>query len=129
MLDNDNPNAEEAEARWGETDAYKESERRLARYTPEQKAMAFHAQQRATQLVIEAKRSGHIPESDQACTAAEACRLAIDEWFYPCDTEMHTRLADMYVSDERFAEHYESLEPGLAQYIHDAIYANHRNAH
>ena len=124
-----NDYAEEARARWGDTDAYKESERRLSRYTPEQKAMAFHAQQRATELVIEAKRSGHAPESDEARVAAEACRLAIDVWFYPCDTQMHTRLADMYVSDERFAEHYECLEPGLAQYIHDAIYANHRNAH
>jgi hypothetical protein len=128
VSETDNPYAEEAEARWGETDAYRESERRLSRYTPEQKAMAFHAQQRATQLVIEAKRSGHPAGSDEARAAAEACRLAIDEWFYPCDTQMHVNLADMYVADERFAEHYESLEPGLAQYLHDAIYANHRNA-
>ena len=128
MADMNNHYAEEARARWGDTDAYKESERRLSRYTPEQKAIAFLAQQRATELVIEAKRSGHTPESEQARAAAEACRLAIDEWFYPCDTQMQTKLADMYVADARFAEHYESLEPGLAQYIHDAIYANHRNA-
>jgi len=118
----------EAEARWGETQAYRESARRLSRYSPEQKAMAFHAQQQATQAVIEVKRSGHTPESDEARAAAEACRLAIDEWFYPCGTEMHMNLADMYVSDARFAEHYESLEPGLAQYLHDAIYANHHHA-
>jgi len=118
----------EAEARWGETQAYRESARRLSRYSPEQKAMAFHAQQQATQAVIEVKRSGHTPESDEARAAAEACRLAIDEWFYPCGTEMHMNLADLYVSDARFAEHYESLEPGLAQYLHDAIYANHHHA-
>jgi len=118
----------EAEARWGETQAYRESARRLSRYSPEQKAMAFHAQQQATQAVIEVKRSGHTPESDEARAAVEACRLAIDEWFYPCATEMHMNLADMYVSDARFAEHYESLEPGLAQYLHDAIYANHHHA-
>ena len=118
----------EAEARWGETQAYRESARRLSRYSPEQKAMAFHAQQQATQAVIEVKRSGHTPASDEARAAAEACRLAIDEWFYPCGTEMHMNLADMYVSDARFAEHYESLEPGLAQYLHDAIYANHHHA-
>lgn len=128
MSETHNPYAKEAEARWGETDAYKESERRLSRYTPEQKAMAFHAQQRATQLVIEAKRAGHAPDSEEARKAAEACRLAIDEWFYPCNTQMHANLADMYVADARFAEHYESLEPGLAQYLHDAIYANHHHA-
>ena len=129
MADMNNDYAEEAGARWGDTDAYKESSRRLSQYTPEQKAQAFHAQQLGTQKVVEAMRAGHSPEGDEARSAAEACRLAIDEWFYPCDTEMHTRLADMYVSDERFAEHYECLEPGLAQYIHDAIYANHRYAH
>ena len=128
MSETDNPYAEEAEARWGETGAYKKSERRLSRYTPEQKAMAFLAQQRATELVIEAKRSGHTAESEQARAAAEACRLAIDEWFYPCDTQMHTKLADMYVADARFAEHYESLEPRLGQYLHDAIYANYHHA-
>ena len=120
--------AEEARAQWGDTDAYKESSRRLSRYSAEQKAQAFHAQQLGTQRVVEAMRAGHSAESDEVRSAAEACRLSIDEWFYPCDTEMHTRLADMYVSDERFSEHYESLEPGLVQYIHDAIYANHRNA-
>ena len=129
MAEMKNDYAQEAEERWGDTDAYKESSRRLSQYTPEQKAQAFHAQQLGTQKVVEAMRAGHSPEGDEARSAAEACRLAIDEWFYPCDTEMHTRLADMYVSDERFAEHYESLEPGLAQYIHDAIYANHRYAH
>ena len=128
MSETHNPHAEEAEARWGETDAYKESERRLSRYTPEQKAMAFLAQQRATELVIEAKRSGHTAESEQARAAAEACRLAIDEWFYRCDAQMHAKLADMYVADARFAEYYESLEPGLAQYLHDAIDANQEHA-
>ena len=128
MADMNNHYAEEARARWGDTDAYKESSRRLSRYSAEQKAQAFHAQQLGTQRVVEAMRAGHSPESDEARSAAELCRLAIDEWFYPCDSEMHTRLADIYVSDERFSEHYESLEPGLAQYIHDAIYANHRNA-
>ena len=128
MPETDNLYPDEAQARWGETDAYKESERRLSRYTPEQKAMAFHAQQSSTQSVIEAKRSGHSATSDEARAAAEACRLAIDEWFYPCDTQMHTTLADMYVADQRFREHYESLEPGLAQYLHDAIYANHHHA-
>jgi MerR family transcriptional regulator, thiopeptide resistance regulator len=31
--------------------------------------------------------------------------------------------ARMYVADERFTKHYDDLEPGLAQYVHDAIEA------
>ncbi len=37
---------------------------------------------------------------------------------------MHRGLADMYVADERFAAHYDAVAPGLAQYVHDAVYAN-----
>ena len=29
-----------------------------------------------------------------------------------------------YVADERFTATYDSVEPGLAQYVHDAIHAN-----
>jgi hypothetical protein len=30
----------------------------------------------------------------------------------------------MYVTDPRFAAHYEELEPGLAAYVRDAIVAH-----
>jgi len=118
------PYAEEAEERWGDTEAYQESTRRLASYTPDQMASAYHAQNDATQSVIDAKRAGHPSNSDEAITAAELCRLAINDWFYPCDKKMHATLGEMYVADERFTAHYEQLEPGLARYLRDAILAN-----
>jgi MerR family transcriptional regulator, thiopeptide resistance regulator len=37
---------------------------------------------------------------------------------------MHRGLAEMYVADERFAAHYEELQPGLAVFVRDAIAAN-----
>ena len=37
---------------------------------------------------------------------------------------MHRGLAEAYVSDPRFSAVYESIAPGLAQYVHDAIVAN-----
>jgi hypothetical protein len=37
---------------------------------------------------------------------------------------MHRGLAEMYVTDERFARNYDDVEPGLARYVHDAINAN-----
>ena len=120
----DGPHAEEARARWGDTDAYKESTKRLSSYTPDQMASAYKAQQDATQAVIDAKRAGHESGSDEAIAAAELCRLAINDWFYPCDKQMHANLGEMYVADERFTKHYEDLEPGLAMYLRDAIVAN-----
>ena len=38
--------------------------------------------------------------------------------------EFHRNLGDMYVADPRFARTYEDQEPGLAQYVRDAIHAN-----
>lgn len=37
---------------------------------------------------------------------------------------MHRRLAEMYVSDDRFAATFDTVAPGLAQYVHDAVLAN-----
>ena len=37
--------------------------------------------------------------------------------------EMHRLLAQMYVTDPGFTEHYERRAPGLAKYVHDAILA------
>lgn len=115
---------QEARERWGETDAYRESTRRLASYSPEQKAAAFKSQQDALNTVIDAKRQGFDPTSEEAIAGAERCRLAINDWYYECDTAMHQALGQMYVSDQRFVDYYESLEPGLAHYLRDAIDAN-----
>jgi hypothetical protein len=54
----------------------------------------------------------------------EKHRLHIDRWFYPCSRAMHVSLGEMYVSDPRFAEHYDKQRPGLAQFVCDAIRAN-----
>jgi hypothetical protein len=37
---------------------------------------------------------------------------------------MHTCLAEMYVSDERFKAFYDAMAPGLAEHLRDAILAN-----
>ena len=37
---------------------------------------------------------------------------------------MHRGLAEMYISDQRFADNYERVAQGLARYVHDAILAD-----
>ena len=49
-------------------------------------------------------------------------------WFYECSREIHCGLGDMYVNDPRFAATCESLAPGLAAYLRDAIVANAKRA-
>lgn len=116
--------AAEADERWGTTDAYAESKRRVASYT---KAdwLRMKAEGRAVnERLVTAMRGGLAATSPEAMEAAEAHRQQISHWFYDCSLEMHTGLAQMYVADPRFTATYEHVAPGLAQYLHDAIVAN-----
>ena len=116
--------AEEAERRWGDTEAYKESNRRVSKYTKEDwltlKAEAEDVQNR----LAAAFESGLAPDSEEAMAAAEAHRQHISRWFYECTYEIHRGLTDMYVSDERFRPNYDTQTPGLAAYIKEAAHAN-----
>ena len=116
--------AEEAKERWGDTDAYKESQRRLSNYSKEDIAKAQLAMQDATNLVLAAMQAGLPADSDQAMKGAEAHRKSISDFWYQCSYEIHTGLATMYLADPRFTAHYEAQHAGLAKYIHDAIVAN-----
>lgn len=115
---------EEAQARWGETDAYKESTKRLTTYSAEDIEMAKKEMSEATAQILDAMLAGLPPTDARALAGAEAHRKSISDWWYDCSYEMHVNLAQMYVADERFSAFYENMHSGLAQYVHDAIYAN-----
>ncbi|MFM8448144.1 MAG: TipAS antibiotic-recognition domain-containing protein, partial [Candidatus Nanopelagicaceae bacterium] len=113
--------AAEAKAKWGDTDAYKESQRRLAGYSKEDIAKAQLAMQSATDLVRQAMLAGLPADSEAAMAGAEAHRKSITEYWYECNFEIHKGLATMYLADPRFTAHYEAQQAGLAKYIHDGI--------
>ena len=115
---------QEAEERWGGTDAYKESARRTKRYTKDDWAR-FKAESEANGLAVAALIDEGVPASDpRAMDLAEQARLLIDRWFYPCPHAFHVNLAEMYIADARFTATYEKIHSGMAQYLHDAIKAN-----
>ena len=114
----------EVQERWGETDAYKESARRTAKYT---KADWERFKAESEQIGTDTARlmDEGVPASDpRAMDLAEQARKQIDTWFYPCSHEMHVNLAGMYIADPRFTATYEKIHEGMAQYWHDAILAN-----
>ncbi len=114
----------EAKARWGETDAYRESTRRARRYTKDD-WKRFKAESDAVNEAVAALMdAGVAPDDPRAMDAVERHRLLIDTWFYPCPPEMHEHLGRMYVEDERFTATYERIRPGMAVYLRDAIAAN-----
>ncbi|MGW2490636.1 MerR family transcriptional regulator [Streptomyces sp. NPDC001606] len=116
--------AEEAEARWGGTEAYAESQRRAARYTKEDwkrvQAEMDDWQERYTALVA----AGEQPGGEAAMDLAEEHRQHITRWYFEVPYEMHRCLGEMYVTDERFKAYYDAMRPGLAEHLRDAILAN-----
>ncbi|MEU5339297.1 MULTISPECIES: MerR family transcriptional regulator [unclassified Streptomyces] len=116
--------AEEAERRWGGTEAYAESQRRAARYTKDDwkriQAEVASWGERYDALM----EAGEPATGERAMDMAEEHRRHMGQWFYDCSYEMHRCLGEMYVSDERFKEFYDSMRPGLAEHLRDAITAN-----
>ncbi|MGV1009935.1 MAG: MerR family transcriptional regulator [Dermatophilaceae bacterium] len=115
---------QEAQERWGDSDAWKESARRTKGYSKADWARIKAEGEASGAALVAALQSGEPATSVAAMDAAEAHRQHIDRWFYPCSYGMHRGLADMYMSDARFTNSYEEMAPGLAQYVRDAIHAN-----
>jgi len=118
----------EAEQRWGQTDAYKESMRRAKQYSKEDWAAIKAEAEAATDRLATLFAEGKAPDGAEAMDAAEAQRTHISRWFYPCSHAMHVGLARMYQADPRFTQHYEKRAQGLAAFVARAFEANARRA-
>ena len=113
----------EAEERWGETDAWRQSQERTKGYTKADWEKVRAESDRTHQAFTDAMDAGEPPTSEMAMDAAELHRASMQR-FYDCSYEMHRGLADMYVSDPRFTATYDEIRPGMAHYVRDAIHAN-----
>ncbi|MGO4600199.1 MerR family transcriptional regulator [Terrabacter sp. 2RAF25] len=115
---------QEAQERWGDTGAWKQSAARTKRYTKADWAQVKAEMEAVNTALVTAQQSGQPATSEAAMDAAEQHRLHIHDRFYDLDHTFHRALADMYVADPRFTKTYEDIAPGLAAYVRDAIHAN-----
>jgi DNA-binding transcriptional MerR regulator len=115
--------AAEAQARWGDTDAWKQSQQRTARLTEDDWARVRADGTALLDALAESKRAGVAPGSPRADELAARHRASIEQ-FYDCSDDMHRCLVQMYLADERFTRYYDDVEPGLAQYVHDIVVAS-----
>ncbi|MFI0978429.1 MerR family transcriptional regulator [Streptomyces sp. NPDC021093] len=116
--------AEEVQQRWGDTEAYRESQRNAATYTKEDWKRLTEGFDAIHRRMADLLTTGVAADSEQAMDVAEEHRRFISGNHYECGYEMHTSLGDMYVADERFTATYEAIRTGLAVYMRDAILAN-----
>ena len=113
----------EVQERWGDTDAYRQSQVKTSKYSKDDFQAAKVDQEAATELFVYAFGNSLPIDSPKALEAVRAHRDAISKWFYDCSIDMQKNLAVMYIEDPRFKEYYDGRIQGLAQFVHDAILA------
>lgn len=115
--------ADEARERWGGTDAYRQSQQRIASWSKQDWQEVKAESDQIYRRLADAMRSGEPAGSRTAMDLAERHRRHISR-FYECGHDTHRGLAEMYVTDQRFTETIDGYAPGLAAYLREAILAN-----
>ncbi len=111
-----NQYAEEAKQRWGNTDAYKESESRNTDFSKSAPLLDAVFEEFA-----ELNRAGASPESEPAKIMAEKLQQCITDNFYTCTDEILKGLGQMYVADERFHKNIDRHGEGTAEFVSACI--------
>lgn len=119
----DDPYHDEAQARWGGTTAWAQSQARTAAYTA-QDWQAVHAGAAEVEAAfVAALDAGEPADGPVAAAAVRAQRDYMNRWFFDLEPALHACIAESYVQDPRFMAHYEALREGLARYVRDAVHA------
>ncbi|WP_299960035.1 MerR family transcriptional regulator [uncultured Modestobacter sp.] len=116
--------AAEAEEKWGDTEAWAQSQRRTAAMSKEDWLRVKAETDDIEGRFAAALAAGTPADAAEPMDLAEEHRQHIGRWFYDCPPQLHGCLGEMYVADERFAAYYERITPGLAQYVSTAVQAN-----
>lgn len=114
----------EVEARWGNSDAFREAGARTKNYSEADwqkiKDEQSDLMRRMADLLVRGLDAG----AAEPTSIAEEHRRYIERWFYPCSHAMHAGLAQMYVDDDRYAAPFEAYGDGLSDFFAAAIRAN-----
>ena len=115
--------ADEARGRYGDTDAYKEYERRAADFKAEDRKALSDGMDEIMRGFARLKNKGAAPSDEQARLQVEKLRQFITERMYNCTDEILAGLGQMYVGDERFTTNIDRHGAGTAAYISECIKA------
>ena len=110
--------AEEAKQRWGQTEAYRQSEQRTAGYGKQDWAAA---QADASAILRDAAAVGTSPASETAQAIARRWQAHITRYYYDCTDEILAGLAELYETDERFQKYLDGFGTGTAAFLSASI--------
>jgi MerR family transcriptional regulator, thiopeptide resistance regulator len=113
----------EVQERWGDTDAYRQSAARTARYTPADWQRIRAEMDSITAGYVDLMDAGVPPIDARAQAVAARHRAHISGAYYDASPQMMRGLAQMWVADERFTQSIDRTRPGLAAYQSAAVTA------
>lgn len=111
----------EAAARWGDTAAYREYEKKTASATAaDEKELAIQMDGLMAQFAT-CMQTGATPDSAAAQVLVKALQEHITAHYYHCTDEILFGLGQMYVADDRFCANIDRHADGTAAFIRAAI--------
>jgi len=112
----------EAKERWGSSEAYAQSRKRVERMTKERWKQVKDEGTAIDAALAEALAKGEAPRGRevQALIARKAEHLRN---FYEPSPELFAGLGETYVDNPEFKAHYEAIAPGLAEFLREAMAA------
>lgn len=116
---------DEAEERWGESDAWKQSNKRVSDMTADDWKVAKRNINVLEEKLAEAFEEGVEPGTERANELAELHRGWVGEWVETTHSKQ-VLMARLYTEDPRFQSHYDDRAPGLARWVRDIVEANAR---
>ena len=119
-MDDSHKYEEEARKKWGDTDAYRQSQECVKKMGKEEMKKAFEENEKLTVEIAKRMKSGE-PATGERTQKLIARHYDWLRAFYEPNTEIYRGLAEMYVADERFKQNYEKLAVGLAEYMKEGM--------
>ena len=113
----------EIRSRWGDTDAYREHEKKTKNYTKEKWAEANDGMMAIFAEFAMCKNSGVSADSAEAQALVAKLQAHIIANYYTCTDEILAGLGKMYVADERFKKNINKYGEGTAEFAATAIEA------
>lgn len=111
--------------RWGDTEAYKESEQRTAHYTETDWSELRAGMDAVMAGFAELKNEGVSPDAEPARLQVEKLKQFITDRLYTCTDEILSGLGQMYVADDRFLKNIDQHGAGTAAYVSECIKRYH----
>jgi MerR family transcriptional regulator, thiopeptide resistance regulator len=109
---------EEAKKRWGNTEAWKQSQERTKHWTKEDyKRIADEGNKLTAELAKLMDRGAE----DAGVQKMIAKHYQSIQAFYDCSLDMYRGLGQLYVDDPRFTAFYDKFAPGMAKFMQQAI--------